>query len=822
MELFRGRCLLCAAFFFVLSSVFGWFFPEYLTFSLLFFLLLSIAVVLAIYAKKEKISSYRLFSVCTVLLLCYCFVFRCGILYLSGWGRALSFCGDGKTVSLTVTQRDNISTYSSRFTAEITEIDGETTQVKAVLYCGYPADFCPGDELYVENAKISSAKDEWYGYAAEGKALYLVNEYESSVSVFGHDEKYEEGRDTELKNLLSYRLSQAVGGRAGGLCSAMLLGDGDCADSKLRLDFRRAGISHLLSVSGMHLSIIAAALGLIMKKLRFPLFVRVLALILTLFLYLWLLGFPLSALRSCLMLFISYIGIMSGISTDGLSSLSIALMTILMISPESVADSGFILSFSATFGIIAFSPLFSRIAEKEHYRSKLRKNRKQRVSRTEKFLHKIYIWMLYKLLPSVMTVFSVNIMTAVPLACLYGEISLSTPISNLCFPLLAMPVLLFSGLTLIFIDTPAATPVSRIAGYFARLIIDLSEKISDIKGVCISLEYSAVLVILIVVLVLTLLLLSLKLKRRLCVYAPALAGFLCLAAFYKIGIPDSAELYFQSEGTGETAAVVSEGSSVLIDLGTGAYGSLYEIDEFASKNGSTEINALIITHCHTGHSAALIKLGSKSKLFSVWLPKPETADDAANVLRISEAASLCGAVCYMYENGEELRIYGDIRLSFSGIERLSRSSHPVLSFEIGSDNEKVLYLGRSVWESDSAAAKTGLGLCGTAISSGSLNVSAPVHAETRDSPDKENSEASPESENPEALTATGIQTLHIICGNHGPALKTECSLSLGSAATLHFFSDSVYKYWLGRKENRPSCLTAELYVHDAYAHFSLK
>lgn len=143
------------------------------------------------------------------------------------------------------------------------------------------------------------------------------------------------------------------------LSSALLTGDKDLLGKDMRKAYSRAGASHLLALSGMHLGIIY---GLIyMLLLRWMRFSRwkwhmLPIVLLCLWGYALVAGLPFSLLRATIMLSVFTIGTLAQYRQPSLHTLSLSALCILLISPMALFDIGFQLSFTAVFFIIVLYP----------------------------------------------------------------------------------------------------------------------------------------------------------------------------------------------------------------------------------------------------------------------------------------------------------------------------------------------------------------------------------------------------------------------------------------------------------------------------------
>ena len=148
------------------------------------------------------------------------------------------------------------------------------------------------------------------------------------------------------------------------IASALLLGDKQEMPQDVKTSFRRSGISHLVSVSGFHVAVFLGFLTVLLVKLTIGRKTRIALLAIFAVLFMGCAGFSVSIVRATIMVFTVYLGILLGRKADSLSALGLAAILIVVINPYSVFDVGAQLSFLATFGILASSPLREWVAQK--------------------------------------------------------------------------------------------------------------------------------------------------------------------------------------------------------------------------------------------------------------------------------------------------------------------------------------------------------------------------------------------------------------------------------------------------------------------------
>lgn len=148
------------------------------------------------------------------------------------------------------------------------------------------------------------------------------------------------------------------------IAKALLLGKRDRSHEALFDDFRGAGLSHLLAISGLHMALFCFGIYLIIRVIcvltimtRYPMahhkWAAIGALLSGLF-YLGLADAPVSAIRAYMMAVIVLIGIVIDRRTVSLRNLHIICCLIIFVYPTALYLPSFQLSFAATYGIIMF------------------------------------------------------------------------------------------------------------------------------------------------------------------------------------------------------------------------------------------------------------------------------------------------------------------------------------------------------------------------------------------------------------------------------------------------------------------------------------
>ena len=222
---------------------------------------------------------------------------------------------------------------------------GERVQVRVSAF----PDCEPGQRFYVRLALETLPRDEYY-YSSLADGVYLQAECLQTPEPAGESFalRYKLLR---LQRRLSANVRRFLPRQEGAVLAAMASGDKSRLPDLQKENYRAAGISHLLVVSGLHLSLLCGAfvMGSPLQG-RFRRLRAVGAMGLVLFM-MALTGFTPSVLRAGIAALIFYAGAAALLPADSLTSLGVAAALISLQGPYAVCDIGLQLSFTAACGV---------------------------------------------------------------------------------------------------------------------------------------------------------------------------------------------------------------------------------------------------------------------------------------------------------------------------------------------------------------------------------------------------------------------------------------------------------------------------------------
>ena len=141
--------------------------------------------------------------------------------------------------------------------------------------------------------------------------------------------------------------------------AAMALGDKSALTHELKDTYSKTGASHILALSGLHLGIIYALLSMLVVGRRWQLITQV-AIILSIWAFVFLVGMSASVVRSAVMLTVYALLAIGHRQKMSVNTLAFTAIIMLLVTPKALFDVGFQMSFMAVFAILLFVPLFYR------------------------------------------------------------------------------------------------------------------------------------------------------------------------------------------------------------------------------------------------------------------------------------------------------------------------------------------------------------------------------------------------------------------------------------------------------------------------------
>lgn len=269
----------------------------------------------------------------------------------------------------------------------------------------------------------------------------------------------------KVKNKIIKNINNKFPEETRGVFLGILLGDKSSIEEDVRQNFADSSLSHILAVSGTHISYVVICILVLFKKLKLNKNIRKALASLVLFMYLYLVDFSVSATRAVIMSTIVIMQMLFYRKQDTITTIALSSIIILINNPYSILNIGFLLSYGGTIGIILFVNKIS-IESKEDF-----------FQRFKSYLKDICI-----------VTISAQIIIAPIIIYYFNTISFTFIISNIIASLIIGPIIMI-GLVIIAISFFKIPIISLIIRFYNILIVILVKTADIISKIPISKIY---------------------------------------------------------------------------------------------------------------------------------------------------------------------------------------------------------------------------------------------------------------------------------------------------------------------------------------------
>jgi len=558
---------------------------------------------------------------------------------------AESLAGEKRTYTARVLDYPQKGEYS---TSQLAELKRGNKKIKILLraYDGSLDGSAPGDTVSFKTALKSCAANEEDYYTAKGVFL-RGNVSGAQISKgSGKDLRY---LPAKLAFALKEQAEKLFAPRQAGFVKALLTGDKSGLGPELSSVLKVSGISHVVAVSGMHLSFIVGFITLAVGRKRRAAIVCIPVILF----FMAMVGNTPSVVRAGIMQIMLLAAPVFKREADSVTDLAFALAILLAVNPYSVKSPGLQLSFAAAAGIIFITPgIYKRLA-----------------CLTEKPEKKAVVKLKNAVASALAATLGASVLT-VPLCALhFGSFSIIAPLTNV---LVLWAVSLAFVLSLLACMLGLLCPPLGIAAAFlakwpimwilfaAKCTAAVPFAAIGFSGICIRAWMVFAVVAAVIAFADKHFRLRLLLAAELVTLAAAVAA--------TIAVNSSSEMTFAvlNVGQGQCAAVISGGYSALIDCGGSSAETAGEkAAEYIALAGVPQLDCLILTHYDADHTNGAEVLFARTKVASLIMPVIAGEDEKA--ARLEKLAR---------ENGTQvIYITEDMRMSLGEAEIVLLPSH---------------------------------------------------------------------------------------------------------------------------------------------------
>lgn len=417
----------------------------------------------------------------------------------------------------------------------------------------------------------------------------------------------------ECSNKIKENANKLFDKNEANLLSGILIGDKEGIEKEVQENFRDSNLSHMLAVSGAHVSYVILGITYALKKVKVNKLWSNMITIVTLCCFIFLTGASPSVIRACIMAIYIIIGHMMQRKTKLISSVSLSLLIILILNPYKLFDIGLQLSYGGTIGIILFSGVLAKKAKLNNL--------------LEGFVNKLK----YRVKQLIVVCVSANLIIFPIIAAHYSTMCLTFVISNICAgPILGVIIILgFITIFVSFVSIDIAKPFALILNIFIQILMYITK-------ICSSLPFSKLyiktpslsqIIIYYMILIFIYYICKIRKKKRRLIHRKLLRTvqnkkvqklfiIVIILIFTSMQIlkclPSDLTIYFIDVGQGDSTLIVTPNhKTILIDGGGTEFESDFDIGkqtllpEILGQR-ITKIDYLLISHFDSDHVGGLL------------------------------------------------------------------------------------------------------------------------------------------------------------------------------------------------------------------------
>lgn len=500
------------------------------------------AVVFSVLVLIIKGRSKTVYLVCSIC-------FAIGSFYFVGYNKLcyqniISFSGQEVTVSGVLTDFTDYNDDRSLYF-----IDGKINGDKdAKVFCYGQSKICDiGDEITVKGTAMIPKDSFSFGslkyYKAKG---YFLTIEQPDISIITSNELLIKRAMCRYREFIHDKMRTRLDSESISLVDAIMFGDKSNIGNDTKKMMYRAGIGHIMAVSGVHLSIVCSLFWFALKLTELNKFARFGIVLIPMLAFVMLSGVSNSVIRAAVMLILVYGSSLFNRRADLMNSLGIAVILLTVGNPFAVMDASFILSVTGVIGVGAIAPAVIKIIEE-----------KRKVG---------------KIANSLITSAVVSAVIF-PICFLYfDEVSVISPISNLLL-IPVCSVILMCGTLVVFSGGAGflLTPLMKISGLCCRFVLACVKILggAHFTYIAVSNRFSYWAIIAALAVTIAAAVYFHKVKTTAIVYTAACVLCVLSVYIYRFVPSDHIDVAFIKSGSSTAVVINDKKNAAIIDLNKG-------------------------------------------------------------------------------------------------------------------------------------------------------------------------------------------------------------------------------------------------------------
>ncbi|MBQ9041979.1 MAG: DNA internalization-related competence protein ComEC/Rec2 [Eggerthellaceae bacterium] len=413
--------------------------------------------------------------------------------------------------------------------------------------------------------------------------------------------------------------NMGTAGEAPALAKALACGyRRDIEQTSAYASFQRAGLAHLVAVSGAHLVILTGLVAAIVNAAGVPRRLSIALLVAIMGAYLVMSGVPISAVRATIMSSIGVLALLGKRRPSSQNALGLGIVAIVCSNPAASVSVSFVLSVLSTAGIVLFSQLIGTWLSRTPIRHAKMAKDALALTFSANILSQLYACSVFHQLPLIAPMANVLTAPVFPFACA-GALAIA--VISAIAGVLPMPITCIMLIPAMVLDA-AVSAISSLP--FASIPASVSTEFAIGSTIALGCAFWLAWP-------------TGNLRRAF----PAIVSLLVALIVHAASLYGEDSIIMLDVGQGDAFLVRSKGATMLID--TGNHDS--QLIEQLGRSGTFKVDSVLITHQDEDHCGSLDALQRVVTVDRVLMMSDALSSDSAkNAAVVEQAQRTAGEV----------------------------------------------------------------------------------------------------------------------------------------------------------------------------------
>lgn len=363
--------------------------------------------------------------------------------------------------------------YTNKYIVKVLNVNSNYNieNIKLIMYITKNFNFLPGDIVYVKGEFSTADSKRNYGgfdynkYLKQSKIFGII-QVEECRKISEQEDLYVFLENIRCKFLI--KIENLYNNENAGFLKSLLFGKTEGLTEEIKDSFRDSSLSHVLAISGMHVTYVVMGIKLVLNKIVKSKKIKNNLLIFFIIFFSFITGNSVSGIRACIMGVMVILANNFERKNNFYFSLIYSFFIIILFNPYNIYNIGLWLSYMGTLGIVCFSYFFKRYIYKKF---KFKKKTNIIIQKIREYITENFV-----------VTFSAQILIFPIMMYVFNTISVSFFISNILVSFFVGPLLIlgYVSVLLSFINFPFLKLIVYVIKFLIFIVVKISEMCSKL------------------------------------------------------------------------------------------------------------------------------------------------------------------------------------------------------------------------------------------------------------------------------------------------------------------------------------------------------